>query len=57
MTGRGPRVLAVDDGPRILDLRRVGFQQGIGLLAAHTAAQALALLSTGQHHGQQPLRE
>lgn len=58
LTERGPRVLAVDDAPRILDLRRVGFQQpGIELLAAYTAAPALALLSAGRHHGQQPLRE
>ncbi len=45
MIGARPRVLAVDDESHVLDLLRVGFQQqGIDLLEAHTAAQALARL-------------
>jgi two-component system, OmpR family, KDP operon response regulator KdpE len=45
MSSEQPRVLAVDDEAHILDLLRVVFhRQGIDLLEAHTAAQALARL-------------
>jgi len=45
MIGEHPRVLAVDDESHVLDLLRVGLkQQGVELLEAHTAAQAMARL-------------